>query len=168
MENTNPKPFAFVLMPFSKEFNDIYEFGIKTTCKEVGAYSERVDEQYFDESILERVYNQIAKADFIISDMTGKNPNVFYETGYAHALNKQVVLLTQNSADIPFDLKHYPHIVYDGSIARLKDLLKPRLRWCIENPKTTLKQIDLDVEVFFDDQIIEQGSRIEARCGWDE
>src|SRR5690349_17770620 len=132
MENTNPKPFAFVLMPFSNEFNDIYEFGIKATCKKVGAYSERVDEQQFNETILERIYNQIAKADFIISEMTGRNPNVFYETGYAHALNKQVVLLTQNADDIPFDLRHHPHIVYDGSISRLNELLTPRLRWCVD------------------------------------
>jgi nucleoside 2-deoxyribosyltransferase len=57
--------------------------------------------------VLERVYNQIAKADIIVAEMTGRNANVFYETGYAHALNKRVVLLTQNANDIPFDLKHY-------------------------------------------------------------
>lgn len=81
-----PKPFVFVLMPFSSDFDDAYKLGIKKACKEAGAYAERVDEQIFDEQILERVYNQIAKADLIISDMTGRNPNVFYETGYAHAL----------------------------------------------------------------------------------
>jgi hypothetical protein len=40
--------------------------------------------------------------------MTGRNPNVFYEVGYAHALGKIVLLLTQNGDDIPFDLKHRP------------------------------------------------------------
>ena len=94
MENTNPKNFVFVLMPFSKEFQDTYELGIKSACQEAGAYCERVDEQFFEESILERLYNQISKADIIVSDMTGKNPNVFYETGYAHALNKRVMLVT--------------------------------------------------------------------------
>ena len=44
--------------------------------------------------------------------MTGRNPNVFYETGYAHALGKHVILLTQEAKDIPFDLKHYQHIIY--------------------------------------------------------
>jgi hypothetical protein len=53
----------------------------------------------YEGTILQRIYNQIAKADIIVSDMTGKNPNVFYETGYAHALNKQVILLTQNKED---------------------------------------------------------------------
>ena len=44
--------------------------------------------------------------------MTGMNPNVFYEVGYAHALNKRVILLTETAEDIPFDLKHTPHVVY--------------------------------------------------------
>ena len=60
----------------------------------------------FVEGILERVFNQISKADVIVADMTGRNPNVFYEAGYAHALNKVVVLVTQKTDDIPFDLKH--------------------------------------------------------------
>src|ERR1041384_2230704 len=94
LPNTRPKPFVFVLMPFASDFDDVYRLGIKPACEKAGAYAERVDEQLFQESILQRVYNQIAKADVIVSDMSGKNPNVFYETGYAHALGKPVILLT--------------------------------------------------------------------------
>jgi hypothetical protein len=61
-------------MPFDKSFDDIYKFGIKAACEEAGAYCERVDEQIFLESMLERIYNQIAKADIIVADMTGRNP----------------------------------------------------------------------------------------------
>lgn len=105
---TTPKPFCFVLMPFEPSFSDVYEIGIKETCTTAGAYCERVDEQIFDGRILDRIYNQISKADFIIADMTGRNANVFYEVGYAHALGKRTILLTQKSDDIPFDLKHFP------------------------------------------------------------
>lgn len=147
MEDTKPKPFVFVLMPFSDEFADIYEVGIKPACKDAGAYCERVDEQIFVENILERVYNQIAKADVIIAEMTGRNANVFYETGYAHALNKRVILLTQNADDIPFDLKHYPHVVYGDKIALLKSELEKRVRWCVENPQKSLASVDIDLEV---------------------
>lgn len=132
MDSTLPKPFAFVLMPFSKEFDDVYKLGIKPACENAGAYAERVNEQIFQESILQRIYNQIAKADIVISDMTGRNPNVFYETGYAHALGKQVILLTSHSEDIPFDLKHYPHIIYEGRIADLKKDLERHVSWAIE------------------------------------
>ena len=129
--NHTQKPFVFVLMPFSPDFDDIYRYGIKKSCEEQGAYCERVDEQMFEGTILDRIYNQINHADVIISDMTGRNPNVFYETGYAHALGKRAILLTQNTDDIPFDLKHYTHIVYNGSISDLSDQLSPRLNWAL-------------------------------------
>lgn len=147
MEETRPKAFVFVLMPFDKTFGDVYRLGIKEGCQKAGAYCERVDEQLFDESILERVYNQIAKADVIVADMSGQNPNVFYETGYAHALNKRVILLKQKDQDIPFDLKHYTHIIYDrNDILHLKTELERRIRWCIENPKEALSNVDINLE----------------------
>lgn len=121
------KKFAFVLMPFSSSFNDIYEFGIRGACQEANIYCERVDEQIFTERILDRIYNQINKADIIIADMSTKNPNVFYEVGYAHALNKNVILLTQSENDIPFDFKHFPHIIYGDKISYLKENLTKKL-----------------------------------------
>src|SRR5437868_2856381 len=92
---TAPKPFVFVLMPFAEEFNDIYKFGIKGAAEDTGAYAERVDEQIFTEGFLPRIYNQISKADVIVADMTNRNPNVFYEVGYAHALGKIVFITNQ-------------------------------------------------------------------------
>src|SRR5208337_630714 len=148
MAGRSPKPSVFVLMPFKSEFDDIYQLGIVAACKEAGAYCERVDEQIYQGSILERIYVQIAKADIIIADMTGQNPNVFYETGYAHALGKAYILLTQRAEDIPFDLKHYPHIVYGSSIVKLKEELKQNVRWHIENPEKKVPSTLEDVDFF--------------------
>ncbi len=108
------KPFAFVLMPFSKEHDDTYNLGIKSAVDSAGMIAQRVDEQVFHrEGILQRIYNQIDAADLVIADMSGRNPNVFYEVGYSHAKSKLCILLTKNAADIPFDLMHHRHIVYD-------------------------------------------------------
>lgn len=148
MEETRPKPFVLVLMPFDDTFRDIYEVGIQAACRDAGAYCERVDEQLFEGSILERIYNQIRTADIIVADMTGRNPNVFYEVGYAHALNKRVLLLTRSTEDIPFDLKHYPHIVYGDSIRSLKRDLETKVRWSIQNPKQSLASIESRPELF--------------------
>jgi Nucleoside 2-deoxyribosyltransferase. len=136
--STVPKPFIFVLMPFNEDFDDIYISGIKEAATEAGAYAERVDEQNYKEGILERIFNQINKADVIVADMTGRNPNVFYEVGYAHALGKVVLLLTQKADDIPFDLKHRQHIVYGtdgGKIKNLRNQLSPKLTWAIDESK---------------------------------
>lgn len=131
--SANPQKIL-VLMPFAKSFDDIYFMGIKAACQSLGLICERVDEQVFDESILKHVYDQIASAHLIIVDMTHKNPNVFYELGYAHALGKRVILLTQETEEVPFDLKHYPHIVYGSSIRTLFDELSRKLKWFITQP----------------------------------
>jgi hypothetical protein len=85
--------------------------------------------------MLDRIYNQISKADVIIADMSGRNANVFYEVGYAHAIGKTNLLVTQKAEDIPFDLKHYPHIIYNGSLTYLKAELAKKLKWHLDNPQ---------------------------------
>ena len=160
MESTRPKPFVFVLMPFHEEFDDTYKVGIKAACKDAGAYSERVDEQQYEGRITDRIYNQIDKADIVVADMTGKNANVFYEVGYAHALGKRVILLTRDAGDIPFDLKDYPHIVYDGKIAQLKDDLEKRIAWMIGHPNQTASSVGFDVGVFVQGKRLTDGSKI--------
>lgn len=121
------RPFVFVIMSFAREFGDVYELGMSQPVSWSAPIVRRVDEQSFLESILERIYGQIEKADMVIAEMTGRNPNVFYEVGYAHGLRKPVVLVTRSADDIPFDLRHYPHVVYGGSIATLRNELEKRL-----------------------------------------
>jgi len=123
----DPTPFAFVLMPFAREFRDTYEFGIKAAGKALGMACDRIDDMEFSDNILQRIYASIERSDIIIADMTSKNPNVFYEVGYAHALSKEVILLTQREDDIPFDLKTHNHIIYE-SIGDLRGKLEKRIR----------------------------------------
>jgi len=140
------RPFAFVLMPFTPDFDDIYKLGIKASAEAVGVEAQRVDEQIYTESILERIYRQIDVADFVIADMTGRNPNVFYEVGYAHAKGKLCTLITQSADDIPFDLKHHRHIIYNNKITRLKDQLISEIKW-MKNQAALTKQQSIDVQV---------------------
>ncbi len=155
MTDTRPKPFAFVLMPFAEAFDDVYKLGIKPACENAGAYAERVDEQLFIGSITQRIYNQISKAEVIVADMTGRNPNVFYEVGYAHALGKPVILLAQRADDIPFDLKDYPHVVYGGSIASLIPEVEKRIRWCLEHAGPSVPLTLPHLRVYFSGTPIE-------------
>ena len=128
MTETTEATFAFVLMPFGADSDDVYRLGIKEPADALDIRAERVDEQMFTEGILDRIYRQIDVADIVIADMSGKNPNVFYEVGYAHAKDKLCLLLTNDVADIPFDLKHKRHIVY-RSIQDLRKQLTTELRW---------------------------------------
>ncbi len=68
IKSTRPKPFIFVLIPFEDAFEDIYKFGIKGAADEVGAYAERLDEQIFTEGMLDRIFNQVSRADVVTPD----------------------------------------------------------------------------------------------------
>ena len=121
------KKYIFVCMPFHEDFEDIYNFGIKEAAKELGFNCERADEIQYSGGIIDRIYELIKSAHVIVADMTEKNPNVFYEVGYAHALGKEVILLTQKAEDIPIDLRKFVHIIYGGKISKLKNELKKRI-----------------------------------------
>jgi hypothetical protein len=136
---------AFVLMPFDKESQDRYELAIKSACKSLKIKCSRVDEQIFQENILERIFAQISSADIIIADMTGVNPNVFFETGYAKALGKKILFITNEAASIPFDLKHYPHIIYSNSLISLKNSLIKNLSFYIK--EITIRNFKVDTNV---------------------
>ncbi len=153
-----PKPFAFVLMPFTDSFRDTYFLGIKPACEEAGYYCERLDEQIFEETMLERIYNQIAKADIIVADLTERNPNVFYETGYAHGLGKRVILLTRNSEDIPFDLKHHFHIVYSEGIVDLKRRLRERATYYALHPGSSTRDPFAQISLLLNGQVVDWAS----------
>ena len=119
---------AFVIMPFGSYFNDVYKLGIKATAKECDVDAKRLDDDFFDTNMVAEIYKKINDADFIIADMTGRNPNVFYEVGYADAKNKLVLLLTKNVKDIPFDFKQRLHIEY-SDVSSLKEKLKNKIEW---------------------------------------
>lgn len=80
--------------------------------------------------------------------MTGRNPNVFYEVGYAHALDKRVILLTQKVDDIPFDLKNHQHIVYENSIKKLQSEPLKWVEWAIEHPKDNITRFTPPIQFF--------------------
>ena len=134
MTNTRTKAFVLVLMPFGERFSDLYTRGIKAAIEAAGADCERVDEQIFAEPIMQRLYDQIARADIVVAEVSEPNLNVFYEVGYSHALGKTTILLKGEAADIPFDLKDYPHVIYGHSISDLKTQLRERIEGLIQNP----------------------------------
>lgn len=116
----------FVVMPFAKEFEDIYLLGIRDVAEGFGFIVERADDIEHNETILDVICAKIRAADAIIGDTTGANPNVFYEIGYAHALNCPTILIARKGVNVPFDLQGKNHIFYE-TIVELRERLKKRL-----------------------------------------
>lgn len=109
----------FVAMPYAKQFNNVYYFGIKGPIEQRGRKCERVDQEKFLGDVVDRIKERIATAALVIADITGHNPNVFYELGYAEGLKKKIILISQKQ-EIPFDLRTQSQTIYDpGDILSL-------------------------------------------------
>jgi hypothetical protein len=112
---------AFVLMPFASEFDEVYKQVIRQPLIAAGFEVSRADEVQGARSIMQDVMSGIHSADLIIADLTGGNTNVFYELGIAHALGKNVVLITQDLEEVPFDLRAYRVVTYSTHFARVEE-----------------------------------------------
>lgn len=101
----------FVIMPFTTSLNFVYG-----TIREVVTQKEfqchRVDDSSTSKPIIEEIKKWLAKADLIIADLTNVNPNVYYEVGYADALNKKLILVAQEGTVLGFNISHIRTLFY--------------------------------------------------------
>lgn len=117
---------CFVLMPFAEEFRIVYDT-IERALKGLMVCN-RADDLRIGKPILGRILLGIGTSELIIADLTGRNANVYYELGLAHTRTKNVLLLTQQMEDVPFDLqgffchKYSPHS--QESLKKLSRIVK--------------------------------------------
>jgi len=105
---------CFVMQPFGGHLATYYEAIFKPAIERAGLTPVRADDDIFATGkIMDQVWRGIRQATVLVAELTSKNPNVFYELGLAHALEKPVVLVSSNQEDVPFDLRHIRAIFYD-------------------------------------------------------
>jgi len=113
----------FVIMPYKDEFFQMYEtLKIKLGEKYTFTHAEEEGNQ---QNILKDVIQPIYDADLILADLTGLNPNVLYELGIAHTLNKKTIIITKDDvAQLPFDLKQYRAKNYGDHFLKFEEMIK--------------------------------------------
>lgn len=129
----DPKLVSF-MMPFSGGFDSVYG-AIKDELESCGYRCNRADDFWKNHHIMEDIVELIFTSRVVICDLTSKNANVFYEAGIAHALGKDVVLITQNAEDVPFDLRPLRYISYlnnDEGRKKLTDEVSARIHTITE------------------------------------
>jgi len=104
---------VFVLMPFAERMKPIYDDQIRASIEMLGLTVSRADDLFAAEEIVSDVWTAIHNCKVIVADLTGRNPNVFYEIGIAHTVGRPTILMSQSIDDIPFDLRHRRCIVYE-------------------------------------------------------
>jgi hypothetical protein len=126
---------CFVMMPFGHWFDTYYKELFIPAINEAGMESLRADELFSTGTVIEQIWEQIQKSKILLADLTGKNANVFYELGLAHAAHKPVVFTSGNLEDVPFDLRHLRVIIYDVSDPFWGEKLKTNLTAYLKNAK---------------------------------
>lgn len=128
-------PTAFLLMPFAREFDWLRE-DIAGACGELGVLLKRADDIAAPGVVIDQVRDEIRAGDVVVAVLTGRNPNVFYELGFAETLHEPV-LVAESAEDLPFDVTHRRTVLYgptDGSTrARFQDQLVESLRAVLES-----------------------------------
>ncbi|MBV6506262.1 MAG: hypothetical protein ILNGONEN_01835 [Syntrophorhabdaceae bacterium] len=125
MPNVNDR-LCFVLMPFEKGLKIVYQQAIRPACEKAGFKALRADELIGPYNIHRDIIRQLFSSDVIVADLTGWNPNVFYEMGIAHTLDNKTILIIQEGNRLPFDIGNYRCIFYEPSEVGL-ELLSHRL-----------------------------------------
>jgi hypothetical protein len=121
------KAHVFVAMPFAKEFDDRFHYGIHKAIQAAGYLCERADMSSFTGDILAWVKERIDSAALLVADLSGANPNVYLEVGYAWGKGLPTILVASDQADLLFDVRGQRCLLYKGSIRTLEEVLTSEL-----------------------------------------
>jgi len=116
------RPRVFVAMQFDvPEYDALYRDVIVPVCNGMDLEDYRADETYSPGLVVADIARQIRESRIVIAEVSSVNPNVFYEVGYADAIDKPVILVADRKGrDLPFDVRPYRTLFYENSIGGKK------------------------------------------------
>lgn len=115
---------CFVMMPFSERFDNIYRLLIAPVVMDNGLTVLRADEMAGPGFIVEQIRTAVQQSRLCIADLTGANPNVLYEVGYAQAIGKPLVFIAEEASQLPFDIAHQRVILYGQALNTAKPMIQ--------------------------------------------
>lgn len=114
-------------MPFGGWFDSYYESIYVPAIDAAGLEPCRADDLYRPSTIIHDIWSYTQSAKLVLADLSGKNANVFYELGLAHALAKPAILITESMEDVPFDLRALRVLEYNKNEPRWGEALQEKI-----------------------------------------
>lgn len=158
MHKRDERKICFVIAPIGSEGSDnrvrsdqVLKHVIEPSAGECGYETLRADKISEPGLITSQVIQHIVEDPLVIADLTGRNPNVFYELALRHAIKKPVVQIIHATESIPFDIAasrtvHIDHRDLD-SVARAKEEIVKQIRAVETNPEDADNPISVAVEL---------------------
>lgn len=134
------KKKCFVVCPIGADESDVRKNSdsllkhiIKPICESCEFEVVRVDQINKSDSITNTILESLETNDLVIVDVTGHNPNVFYEMGYRARTKKPMILLRKKGENLPFDINTIRAFDYDLTDLDSVETIKERLKSTIES-----------------------------------
>lgn len=118
-----------------KNADQLYQHIIKPVCEKCGFAAQRVDEFNTSGSITQEILDALDDYELVIADLTGHNPNVFFEIGYRSKSQKPIIHLKRKDEIIPFDVSAIRTFEYDLTDLDMVTATRDRLEQVIKNFK---------------------------------
>ena len=127
--------YVFVAMPFKREFENVFDFGMRLPIERCGLLPVRLDREAYTGSISLEIKKRIRDSSLVIADVTDSNPNVLYELGYADGLQIPTIVVSQRKegVELPFDIRDINTLFYESELLRdLNRQLIMRIRQALQ------------------------------------
>jgi len=147
MSEGESRKIIFVICPIGESgspdrwrSDQILSYIISPVAKDLGYEVVRADKISEPGMITTQIIRQLLEVPLVIADLSGHNPNVFYELAIRHAIRKPVILMIEKGQKIPFDIAGLRTIElvtesFDlGSIEKAKEEMRAHIVSIQENP----------------------------------
>lgn len=153
-KNEEEQRMCFVVSPIGDEGSDIrrnadqlFNHIIKPVCEKCGFDAVRIDHENTPDLITQGILDSLHNYDLVIADLTGHNPNVFFEMGYRTSIGKPIIHLKRKGENIPFDVSSIRIFDYDLTdldiVAETRDRLeKAILSFVYEDDMAEIDEVE--------------------------
>ena len=97
---------------------------VRAAVHPLGFNAIRADDISAPGIITSQVLEMVVESPLVIADLTGHNPNVFYELAIRHAIRKPFVQMIRKNETIPFDVATARTVRYDFDVDSAQDAIE--------------------------------------------